>query len=234
MTAQGRVSIQGVVGSGLRGWVPVLGSLLIIAAAFSSLFWHEITSAVRVWLESTAYNHCLLVLPMAVMLVWVRRPIISRMQPSSAPWALLLVLALSGAWFLAALLDVLEAEQLLIVALFVALVLAIVGPRVFRALLAPLLFLFFLVPFGAFLVPTLQSITVAFAVGGLKLVGIPVFADGILIDIPEGHFEVVEGCVGLRFLIASIVFGCFFATIMYRSWLRRAAFIALSIVLPII
>src|SRR5205807_5019380 len=98
----------------------------------------------------------------------------------------------------------------------------------------PLLFLFFLVPFGAFLVPTLQSITVAFAVGGLKLVGIPVFADGILIDIPEGHFEVAEACAGLRFLIASIVFGCFFATIMYHSRVRRSAFVGLSILLPIV
>ena len=81
-----------------------------------------------------------------------------------------------------------EAEQLIIVALFEALVLAIVGPHVFRALLAPLLFLFFLVPFGAFLVPILQQITLAFAVSGLKIAGIPVFADGISIEIPGGAF----------------------------------------------
>src|SRR4051794_21934497 len=133
MTAQGRVSIQEVTGAGLRAWVPVLGSLLVTAAVFSLLFWYEITSAVRVWLESTAYNHCFLVLPMAAMLVWLRRPILSRMRPSSAPWALFLVLGLSAVWFLAALLDVLEAEQLLIVAIFEALVLALVGPRVFKA-----------------------------------------------------------------------------------------------------
>src|SRR5690242_4299817 len=234
MTAQGRLSIREAAGSGLRAWITVLGSLLITAAVFSFLFWLEIRSAVRVWLGSTAYNHCFLVLPMAAMLVWLRRPILARLRPSYAPWALLLVLGLSAVWFFAALLDVLEAEQLLIIAIFEALVLAIVGLRVFKALLAPLLFLFFLVPFGAFLVPTLQSITVAFAVNGLKLVGIPVFADGISIEIPEGHFEVVEACAGLRFLVASIVFGCFFATIMYNSRMRRAAFIGLSIVLPII
>ena len=44
----------------------------------------------------------------------------------------------------------------------------------------------------------------------------------------------VEACAGLRFLIASVVFGCFFATVMYRSRIRRAFFIGLSVVLPIV
>src|SRR5690349_13772048 len=154
MTAQGHISIEAVAGPGLRAWITVLGSLFVTAAVFSFLVWHEITSAVRVWSESTAYNHCFLVFPMAAMLIYLRRPILARLRPSSAPWALLIVLGLSAVWFFAALLDVLEAEQLLIVAIFEALVLVIVGLRAFKALLASLLFLFFLVPFGEFLVPT--------------------------------------------------------------------------------
>ncbi|MGH7029936.1 MAG: exosortase C-terminal domain/associated protein EpsI, partial [Stellaceae bacterium] len=62
---------------------------------------------------------------------------------------------------------------------------------------------------------------------------IPVFSDGYMIQIPEGNFEIAEACAGLRFLIASTVFGCFFAVVMYRSWLRRAVFIALSLSVPI-
>ena len=54
-----------------------------------------------------------------------------------------------------------------------------------------------------------------------------------MIEIPEGTFEVAEACAGLRFLIASAVFGCFFAVVMYRSFLRRALFIILSITVPI-
>ena len=128
----------------------------------------------------------------------------------------------------------LEAEQLLVVALFEVILLTILGWRLFRALLAPLLFLFFLVPFGAFLVPSLQRFTAAFATKGLSLVGIPVFADGLVIEIPEGTFEIVEACAGLRFLIASVVFGCFFATVVYRSKWRRLLFVFLSILVPIL
>jgi EpsI family protein len=67
----------------------------------------------------------------------------------------------------------------------------------------------------------------------LQALHIPVYSDGFMIEIPEGTFEVAEACAGLRFLIASIVFGCFFAVVMYQSFVRRAFFILLSIAVPI-
>src|SRR5260370_17155962 len=54
-----------------------------------------------------------------------------------------------------------------------------------------------------------------------------------MIEIPEGSFEVAEACAGWRFLIASSVFGCFFAVLMYQSLIRRALFIILSVAVPI-
>src|SRR4029077_461187 len=54
------------------------------------------------------------------------------------------------------------------------------------------------------------------------------------IDVPAGKFVVAEACAGLRFLIASVAFGVFFAVITYRSRWRRIAFIGLSVVVPII
>jgi len=45
---------------------------------------------------------------------------------------------------------------------------------------------------------------------------------------------VAEACAGLRFLIAAIAFGVFYALLNYRSPRRRAVFIAASIVVPIV
>ena len=148
-------------------------------------------------------------------------------------WPLALMPLLSTGWLLAAILDIQEARQLMLLAMFQVVLLVALGPRLVRPLLAPLLFLFFLVPSGAFLVPSLQKITAHISVAGLQLPHIPVFSDGFMIEIPEGTFEVAEACAGLRFLIASIVFGCFFAVVMYRSYFRRSLFILLSIVVPI-
>src|SRR5207248_7787616 len=97
----------------------------------------------------------------------------------------------------------------------------------------PLLYLYFLIPVGEYLQHPLQQFTVAFINTGLDVFQIPHFVDGVLIEIPEGSFSVTEACAGLRFLIASIAFGGFYACVMYASPLRRFVFLALSFVVPI-
>jgi len=104
----------------------------------------------------------------------------------------------------------------------------------YRRLLAPLMFLFFLVPTGYFLVPPLQSITADIAVAGLRLARVPLFRDGYLIEIPAGSFEIAEACAGLRFLIATSAFSSLLAVVMYRGWRRRIYFIILAIAVAIL
>jgi len=215
------------------GWQLSLAFIGIAAVVFGIVFGSDIRGAVRVWMASTAYNHCFLILPLLGFLLWERRVVIAGVSPHPSFWPLVLMPVLSALWLIAAVLDIQEGRQLLVVAMFEVVLLVALGPRLFWLLLAPLLFLFFVVPSGAFLVPSLQKITADISVAGLHALGIPVFSDGFIIEIPEGTFEVAEACAGLRFLIASAVFGCFFAVVMYRSFLRRALFIILSITVPI-
>jgi exosortase A len=215
------------------GWRPALVCIGIAALVFGIVFQRDISGAVQVWTGSTAYNHCFLIVPLVGFLLWERRAVIASVSPSPTLWPLAVMPLLSALWLIAAILDIQEARQLLLVAMFEVVLLVALGPRLFWLLLAPLLFLFFLVPSGAFLVPTLQKITAQISIAGLDLLRIPVFSDGFMIEIPEGTFEVAEACAGLRFLIASIVFGCFFGMVMYQSAARRALFIALSVVVPI-
>lgn len=215
------------------GWRPALTLIGLASLVFAVAFRDDIGGAVRVWTESTAYNHCFLIIPLVAFLLWERRTIIASTSPRPSFWPLVLMPLLSAAWLVAAILDIQEGRQLMLVAMFQVVLLAALGPRLVWSLLAPLLFLSFLVPSGAFLVPSLQKITADISVAGLQLLHIPVFSDGFMIEIPEGTFEIAEACAGLRFLIASIVFGCFFAVVMYRSYLRRCLFIGLSLVVPI-
>jgi exosortase A len=225
---------QPIAGSSLApGWRSALAVIAIASLVFAVVFRHEITGAVQVWIDSTAYNHCFLILPLIGFLLWERREVIASISPRPALWPLLLMPLLSAVWLIAAVLDIQEGRQLVMIAMFEVVVLIVLGLRLFRLLLAPLLFLFFLVPSGALLVPSLQTITADIVVAGLHALHIPVFTDGYMIEIPEGPFEIAEACAGLRFLIASIVFGCFFAVVMYRNLLRRTLFISMSVGVPI-
>ena len=215
-------------------WLPAVVCLALAAVVLGLLFHVEAAAAYGVWRESTAYNHCFLVLPVAGYLVWTRREALAGLTPQPDFRVLALLLPLTFAWLMVAMLGILEARELLVVAMFQVVALAVLGLSVYRAMLTPLLYLFFLVPTGYFLVPYLQSFTAWFTVTALRIVGIPVFWDGTIIQIPAGVFVVAEACAGLRFLIASVAFGVFFAALMYRSRIRWVAFVALSIVIPII
>jgi exosortase A len=202
--------------------------------ALGLLFHTEVVAAVAVWQDSTAYNHCFLVIPIVFYLVWDRRDTLRDASANPYPLAILAGVPLAVAWLLAERLGIMEGRQLVAMSFVELLFLVVLGPRLWWQLAGPLLYLYFLVPFGAFLTPKLQDVTTVFVAHGLPMLHIPAYITGYTIEIPEGTFLIAEACAGLRFLIAAIAFGCLYALVMYRSPLRRAVFIGVSIVVPII
>ena len=198
------------------------------------LFHSEVVAAVTVWQYSTAYNHCFLVIPIVFYLIWDRRDTLHDVSATPYPLATLAGMPLAIAWLLAERLGIMEGRQLVAMSFVELLFFVVLGPQLWWRLAGPLLYLYFLVPFGAFLTPKLQDITTVFVAHGLPILGIPAYITGYTIEIPEGTFLIAEACAGLRFLIAAIAFGCLYALVMYRSALRRAVFIGVSIVVPII
>lgn len=218
-------------------WRALRAPLMVLAAGLAVLgyaFSTEAMAAYRVWMDSTAYSHCLFVLPIALYLAWERRADILAEPVVPMRWAGLAAFPVGIAWFVAERLGIMEGRQLMAISLVELLFLSVLGWRMALAMSAPLLYLYFLVPFGAFLTPLLQHWTAIFTEVGLTLLDIPHETDGYLIDVPGGRFFIAEACAGLRFLIASIAFGVLYACLMYRSPWRRAGFIVASIAVPII
>ena len=184
--------------------------------------------------SSTAYNHCFLVIPIALYLLWDRRFDLVGIAPRPTPAVLLLGLPLALIWLVAERLGIMEGRQLVGTQLCRAAVpggagqAAVVGHG--RAAAVSV----FPCAVREFLTPRLQDITTWFIRHGLDILGVPAYIDGYIIEIPQGTFFVAQACAGLRFLIASIAFGCLYALMMYRSPVRRGVFILVSIIVPII
>lgn len=204
------------------------------ALAVVALYWDTVAAMVGTWSNSTAYNHGFLILPVSGYLVWERRHQLARLAPKATFWGVAAVAAAAVLWLLGAVAGARVIQQFAFVMTLQGLVLGVFGWQVSRALLFPLGYLFLAVPFGDFLIAPLQDVTAAFVVRGLQLIGIPVYLEGIFIYIPSGAFEVSEACAGLRYLIASIALGVLFANLTYRSWPRRAAFLGLTLAVPIV
>ena len=224
---------SGAVGNSI-GQRDVLLALAVGLLLLCWLFLPEGRAAVEVWNASTAYSHCYLILPMTLYLLRERWAVLRTIRATPEPIVAFAAVPIALAWLVAERLGFMEGRQLAAVASIELFLCVVLGRRLFWQLSGPLLFLFFLVPFGAFLTPALQRFTAAFSIVGLSVLGIPNFSDGFTIETPSGIFFVAEACAGLRFLIAAIAFGVFYALLNYTSPTRRACFMAASIVVPII
>lgn len=212
---------------------PLLRLALLLTLLFAG-FWPTFSSMVQIWARSETFTHAFLILPITLYLIWLRRGELAALTPSASRWPWLLLLPTGLGWFLARLVDVAVVEQAAWVAMLPLAVWAVLGSEVAWRLLFPLGYLFFMVPFGEGFIPPLMQFTAFFTINAVKLTGIPIFAEGTFFTLPSGNWSVVEGCSGVRYLIASIALGALFSYLNFRSTGRRLLFMLLFIVVPIV
>jgi exosortase A len=196
-------------------------------------FRETFAATIHTWSTSKTYSHCFLIPPMFAYLVWIRRKQLFALRPTSTRWGVLCLGIFAVLWVLGYLGESKEIQQVALVAIFGAAVLAVVGLRVFKIIGFPLAFLFFMVPFGVALVPILQDYTAWFAFHALNLSHLPVVLENRTISLPSGNWTIAETCSGIRYLFASVVLGIFYASLVYRSWQRRITFVAASAIVPV-
>ena len=215
-------------------WRVHLIGLALAALALLGLFRSDVATLADLWWTSTTFGHCLFIGPVIAWLVWQRRGDLQQLQPVAWWPGLALVGGGGMVWLVGAASSVDLFRQLGLIVMLQGAVVTILGPMIARALLFPMAYAFFLVPFGESMEGPLQTITVAMIMPMLHALGVPALVDGVLITIPNGYFEVAEACSGAKFEIAMIAFGTLVANVCYVSWRRRIAFMAMALVVPII
>lgn len=204
-------------------------AILLLAGFYSS--WRSMAS---IWWNDETFSHGLLILPISIWIIWRDRERLRtvKLQPS---WAGLLVL-FAGAfgWLLGELGDVNMVRHLGVVTMLVGLFPLIFGLKITHLFSFPIVFLFFMVPAGEFLVPYLMRYTADATISALQLSGIPVFRENMHFSLPTGRWSVVEACSGLRYIIAALVLACMFAYLNYRSWVKKLLFVIACLGLAVI
>ena len=217
-----------------RGWRLALGALLLLWAGVIWLYRDTGLAMVEIWNRSDTFAHAWVVPPIALWLAWRVGAQVLALDARPALSALLCLVPIGLLWLLAELVAVNTAKQFALVGMLVACVPAVLGWSVARLLMFPLGFLFFAVPAGDFLTPTLMAWTADITVGALRLTGIPVYREGMNFVIPSGTWSVVEACSGTRYLIASVMVGTLFAFLNYSGQRKRWIFVGISILVPIL
>lgn len=213
-------------------WPGVLtvGVLLVLFG----LFWPTFHSMVEVWERSETFTHGYLIFPISAWLIWRRRSQLARIEKCTDWRGLVLLAVVGSAWLLADAGGVNVIAQYAFIGMLIAAVWTLLGRAFVWGAFFPLMFLFFAVPVGEFLIPPLMGITADSTVALLQFTGIPVYREGNFFSIPSGDWSVIEACSGLRYLIASVTLGSLYAYLTYRSWKRRLVFAMLAIIVPIL
>ncbi len=215
-------------------WKQKLLVFILSVVLLSLVFFNTIDSMVQIWLRSETFTHGFLILPISLYLVWMNKKQLSFIAPATEVWALPLIAVVAFGWLMASLVGVQVVQQWAFVTLLILFVLLIFGWPVVKQLLFPLLYLYFMVPFGEQFIDPMMHMTARFVISAIELTGIPIYSEGTFFTLPSGSWSVVEGCSGVRYLIASIALGTLYAYMTYSSYIKRGVFILASIIFPIV
>ncbi|HEV8640346.1 MAG TPA: exosortase [Methylomirabilota bacterium] len=215
----------------------VIGLGTVAAACFVTLYAPVMRGLVDVWATVPYYSHGFVVPLFAGYGIWDARRRLAAGQPAWSPAGLALLAGGLAVLATGAAAGSLTIQALSLPAVLTGTGILLLGRRCFGAIAFPIAFLVFMAPLPQGAIPAislpLQELAAWFAGHALAALGIPTVRDGLGIHIPGVVLHVTEACNGLRFLLAMIVVGTAFAWTTQRRAGRRAAILALAIVVAI-
>lgn len=185
------------------------------------------------WMSSASYSHGLVVAPVTLYFLWMRRRTLCDASFTTSPWGLFALLASGLLWVLGELAGVETVTQIALVLITITFVWASLGSDFTRRIIYPLCFLFLAIPFSDGILPYLMKWTADATVAALRMSGVAVYQDGFNFIIPSGRWSVVEACAGSRYLVSSLFAGALYAYLTYTSAHKRALFLLLAFIVPL-
>ncbi|WP_191965738.1 exosortase [Oryzomonas sagensis] len=205
----------------------------VFGVAFVCAYFPVITSLVHAWSHSDDYSHGFIIAPVAAYMLWQKREVFLEKQAVGSWSGLLLA---TGALFLYAVSKIGEMQTIASLSMIVFLwgaVIFLFGYGVFRACFLPLVFLAFMIPVPAQIIARLtiplQLLVTKASVGLASFSGIPIFHDGNIIQLPQGTFQVVQACSGLRSIMTMLTLGTVLAYFTLRSTMLRGTLLLLAV-----
>jgi len=214
-----------------------LGLLLLLSIGW--LYAGVISGLVAEWASSPDASYGIVLAAVALLVAWRRREALIRaVDPAGAAAPGVAVMSIGLVCYLAGQLG----ADLFLTRISFLLVLSgaiwfLAGRRALATLAAPLVFLAIAVPLpslvaGAITLP-LQLTASRVAEASLTTMGVAVFRDGNVLELPSTALEVAEACSGLRSIISLAAISVLLAW-MEPSLPRRIAIVALSLPVAIV
>ena len=212
---------------------------LLLALSIGWLYAGVLSGLVAEWASSPDASYGIVLASVALLVAWRRRDaLIDAIDSAGAASPGAAVLTIGLACYLAGQLGAdLFLTRISFLLVVTGAVWFLAGPRALRTLAAPLVFLALSVPLpslvaGALTLP-LQLTASRVAEASLTTMGVAVFRDGNVLELPSTALEVAEACSGLRSIISLAAISVLLAW-TEPTLPRRIAIVALSLPVAIV
>ncbi len=211
--------------------------LLALLPLLVLTYWTVVPGMVSDWNNDPNYSHGFLVPLIAGYFAWQKWPELKDLptRPSNLGLLvvigslLLLIFGFAGTEYFT--------MRSSLVFLLAGIILFWFGWAIFKGLLLPVGFLFFMVPlpyivYDAMAFP-LKLLVAKFSVAALKLMGIAVLREGNIIMFPQTVLEVADACSGLRSLMSLLALAVAYAVFSQKSNLMRVIMVLSAVPIAI-
>ena len=203
-------------------------AVCLILAACVAAFWPSFEVLLRYWNDTRAMGmtHGWLIAAIVMWLLWRER----RVEGAATPcWACLAIaVALWLVWFVALRAGLQIVHLALVPPIGWLLVAGALGLPLARRYAYPLGYFYFAIPLWGSLTPPLQWTTIYAVRFMLRATGVPAYFQGNVVQIPEGHFEIVGGCSGLHYFLVSLAVASLYSHIHRDPPRRHLTIVAIA------
>ncbi|HEY5997797.1 MAG TPA: exosortase W [bacterium] len=212
---------------------------LAVVAAYLATVAPVLVGLVHTWLSQDEYAHGFLIPLISGYLVYSQRERLRSIGIRPMPVVGLAALVVGCLVFLLGQRGgIVTVERISVILMLMASILLLLGYEFFRALLLPLLYLFFMIPILDLSANAIhwpfQLVTATIAAKALALFGVPVLQSQQYLHLPSITLEVANLCSGARFFISIVAIGIPLAYFTQRTFLRRAALLGFAILISIV
>jgi exosortase D (VPLPA-CTERM-specific) len=183
------------------------------------------------WLVQDEYNHGFLIPVIAAWLLWTRRRALLASLGRPSWTGPLVILVAAGMHIVGKLSALFILSQIGFVVALLGIVLGFGGYSLLKVVFVPIIFLLFAIPLPYFIDAVLsfrlQLISSQLGVFFIRLLDIPVYLEGNVIDLGTYKLQVVDACSGLRYLYPLMSLG-FLAAYLFHAplWQRGLVFLS--------
>ena len=189
-------------------WRVRAGALSVMAAlAAVIVLWPTLHTLHEVWQEVVDYRHGYLIV--AIAIAWfgiTARKVWSMPAQPSIVGAFALAATLIT-WLIGYNANSVIVHQVLLPVVIGGSLYAVLGWDIARRFIAPVAFLYFAIPVWEYALPTLQELSVSVSETLLGWIGVPAQVHENTVTIPEGTFQIIEGCSGKRYFMIAPAIG---------------------------